>query len=128
MLEGLKYTYWVADIAIVFSVNLQAVEEKWALCGLLGHVDILLAQNVESKAFCIAELLKKGYDKDQVLTTGDAPGDLDAARSNGVYCYLMLVRHEGGVLGRVPGDCCGQAHKRRVRRRVSTGKAGRVLG
>lgn len=95
VLEGLEYAHSVADIAIVSSANLQAVEEEWELYGLLGHVDILLAQNVGSKAFCIAELLKKGYDKDKVLMTGDAPGDLDAAKSNGVYYYPILVRHEG---------------------------------
>ncbi len=94
VLEGLKYAHDLADIAIVSSANLQAVEEEWALYGLLDHVDILLAQNVGSKAFCIQELLKKGYDKDKVLMTGDAPGDLDAAKSNGVLYYPILVRHE----------------------------------
>lgn len=95
VLEGLKYAHSVADIAIVSSANLQAVEEEWALYGLLEHVDILLAQNVGSKAFCIAELLKKGYNKENVLMTGDAPGDLDAAKENGVFYYPILVRHEG---------------------------------
>ncbi|MFG6350905.1 MAG: HAD family hydrolase [Oscillospiraceae bacterium] len=95
VLEGLRYAHESADIAIVSSANLQAVEEEWALYGLLDHVDILLAQNVGSKAFCIAELLKKGYDRDKVLMTGDAPGDLDAARANGVFYYPILVRHEG---------------------------------
>ena len=95
VLEGLRYAHESADIAIVSSANLQAVEEEWALYGLLEHVDILLAQNVGSKAFCIAELLKKGYDRDKVLMTGDAPGDLDAARANGVFYYPILVRHEG---------------------------------
>lgn len=93
--EGLKYAHSVADIAIVSSANLQAVEEEWALYGLLEHVDILLAQNVGSKAFCIAELLKKGYETDKVLMTGDAPGDLEAARANGVFYYPILVRREG---------------------------------
>ncbi len=95
VLEGLRYAHSVADIAIVSSANLQAVEEEWGLYGLLDHVDILLAQNVGSKAFCIAELLKKGYNKENVLMTGDAPGDLDAAKANGVYYYPILVRHEG---------------------------------
>ena len=94
VLEGLEYAHRVADIAIVSSANLQAVDEEWALYGLLDHVDILLAQDVGSKAFCIQELLKKGYDNDKVLMTGDAPGDLDAAKSNGVLYYPILVRHE----------------------------------
>lgn len=93
--EGLEYAHSVADIAIVSSANLQAVEEEWALYGLLDHVDILLAQNVGSKAYCIQELLKKGYDQGKVLMTGDAPGDLEAARSNNVFYYPILVRHEG---------------------------------
>ena len=95
VLEGLRYAHESADIAIVSSANFQEVEEVWALFGLLYHVDSLLALNVGSKAFCIAELLKKGYDRDKVLMTGDAPGDLDAARANGVFYYPILVRHEG---------------------------------
>lgn len=94
VLEGLKYAHSVADTAIVSSANLQAVKEEWALYGLLDHVDILLVQNVGSKAFCIAELLKKGYDQNKVLMAGDAPGDLDAAKANGVFYYPILVRHE----------------------------------
>lgn len=94
VLEGLKYAHDRADIAIVSSANIQAVEEEWALYGLLDHVDILLTQDIGSKAFCIAELLKKGYANDNVLMTGDAPGDLDAARFNGVFYYPVLVRHE----------------------------------
>lgn len=95
VLEGLRYAHSVADIAIVSSANLQAVEDEWALYGLLDHVDILMAQDVGSKAFCIQELLKKGYDQDKVLMTGDAPGDLEAARANGVHYYPILVRYEG---------------------------------
>ena len=53
-----------------------------------------MAQNVGSKAFCIGEMLKKGYEKDKVLMTGDAPGDHDAAKKNDVFYYPILVRHE----------------------------------
>jgi len=92
--EGLEYAHQFADIAIVSSANLQAVEEEWELYGLLDHVDILLAQDTGSKAFCIQELLKKGYDIDKVLMTGDAPGDFDAANKNSVFYYPIRVRHE----------------------------------
>lgn len=92
--EGLEYAHQYADIAIVSSANLEAVVEEWELYGLLDHVDIIMAQNVGSKAFCIQELLKKGYDKANVVMTGDAPGDYDAAKKNDVYYYPILVRHE----------------------------------
>lgn len=94
VLEGLAYAHQFADVAIVSSANLQAVVEEWELYGLLEHVDIILAQNVGSKAFCIQELLKKGYDTEKVMMTGDAPGDFDAAKKNGVYYYPIRVRHE----------------------------------
>ncbi|MBO5461001.1 MAG: HAD hydrolase-like protein [Ruminococcus sp.] len=92
--EGLAFAHEVADVAIVSSANLQAVVEEWELYGLLDHVDIILSQNVGSKAYCIQEMLKKGYDTDKVMMTGDAPGDYDAAKKNGVFYYPILVRHE----------------------------------
>lgn len=92
--EALAYAHDRADVAIVSSANLQAVVEEWELYGLLDHVDILLAQNVGSKAFCIQELLKKGYDKEKVMMTGDAVGDFDAAKKNDVFYYPIRVCHE----------------------------------
>ncbi len=92
--EALAYAHQYADIAIVSSANYEAVVEEWELYGLLDYVDIIMAQNVGSKAFCINEMLKKGYEKDKVLMTGDAPGDFDAAKKNGVFYYPILVRHE----------------------------------
>ncbi|MGN0313514.1 MAG: HAD hydrolase-like protein [Fusicatenibacter sp.] len=92
--EALEYAHQIADIVIVSSANFKAVEKEWKLYGLLEHVDILLAQDVGSKEFCIGELLKKGYDKENVLMVGDAPGDAAAAEKNGVHFYPILVRHE----------------------------------
>ena len=92
--EGLAYAHQFADVAIVSSANLQAVLEEWELYGLLEHVDIVMSQNVGSKAYCIQELLKKGYDTEKVFMAGDALGDYEAAEKNHVYYYPILVRHE----------------------------------
>ena len=92
--ESLSYAHEFADVAIVSSANLQAVLEEWELYGLLEHVDVIMAQDVGSKAFCIGEMLKKGYKKENVFMTGDAPGDLDAAKKNGVFYFPILVRRE----------------------------------
>lgn len=92
--EALAYAQESADVAIVSSANLDAVLEEWERYGLLEHTDIVLAQDAGSKAFCIGELLKAGYDKDHVLMCGDAPGDMDAAQKNGVFYYPILVRRE----------------------------------
>ena len=92
--EALELAHSRADVAIVSSANLEAVLEEWEKYHLLEHTDVVLAQNIGSKAFCIAELLKKGYDRSHVLMCGDALGDLQAAEKNGVYYYPILVRRE----------------------------------
>lgn len=92
--KALERAHSYADVAIVSSANLGAVLDEWELYGLLEHTDIVLAQDSGSKAYCIGELLKKGYANNQVLMCGDAPGDLDAARKNDVLYYPILVKHE----------------------------------
>ena len=93
-LEGLKAAHAVADVAIVSSANREAVIEEWEEHKLLEHVDIVLTQEVGSKADCIAKLLEKGYKPENVLMVGDAKGDSDAAATNGVHYYPILVKRE----------------------------------
>ena len=92
--EGLAAAHKFADVAMVSSANRDAVEEEWGKFGLLEHTDIVLAQDVGSKAACIKEMLKFGYDINKVVMVGDAPGDCDAAEKNGVHYYPILVNHE----------------------------------
>ena len=92
--EGLAAAHTFADVAMVSSANRDAVEEEWGKFGLLEHTDIVLAQDVGSKAACIREMMKFGYDPSKVLMIGDAPGDCDAVEKNGVHYYPILVNHE----------------------------------
>ena len=92
--EGLAAAHVFADVAMVSSANRDAVEEEWGKFGLLEHTDIVLAQDIGSKAACIAEMLKFGYDLNKVVMIGDAPGDCDAAEKNRVHYYPILVNHE----------------------------------
>ena len=92
--EALAFAHERADVAIVSSANLQAVEEEWQQYDLLEDVDILLAQNMGSKARCIGTLLEKGYQPGNVMMVGDALGDYEAAEKNGVFFYPILVGEE----------------------------------
>lgn len=92
--KALETAHQSADIAVVSSANRDAVLDEWQMYGLLKHTDLMLAQDSGSKAFCIGELIKCGYEKEHVLMCGDAPGDMEAAKTNGVYYYPILVRHE----------------------------------
>ena len=92
--EALEFAHIKADVAIVSSANLGAVLDEWERHKLLTHTDIVLAQNAGTKAYCIQELLKKGYDPNNVVMCGDALGDLEAANKNGVNFYPILVKKE----------------------------------
>ncbi len=92
--EGLAAAHSFADVAMVSSANRDAVEEEWGKFGLLEFTDIVLAQDIGSKAACIAEMMKLGYDPENVVMIGDALGDCEAAEKNGIYYYPILVNKE----------------------------------
>lgn len=92
--KALEKAHRFADIAVVSSANLQAVEEEWQRCQVLEYVDRLMTQSEGSKKDCIRKLLEEGYQTDKVLMIGDAVGDYEAAKKNGVYFYPILVRQE----------------------------------
>ena len=96
---GLAAAHAAADVAIVSSANAGAVREEWTRHNLIEHTDIMLAQDAGTKAYCIGQLLQKGYEKDHVLMIGDAPGDQKAAEDNGVLYYPILVKRK-----KVPGS------------------------
>ncbi len=92
--EALELAHQHADVAIVSSANLSAVLEEWEAHGLMSHVDVIMSQNDGVKAYCIGELLKKGYNNKKVVMCGDALGDLVAAEKCDVFFYPILVRRE----------------------------------
>lgn len=92
--EALKAAGEHFDIAIVSSANYDAVTEEWERCSLLQLVDCVTTQKDGSKAHCISQLLAKGYSPSNVVMVGDAPGDMEAAESNCVQFYPILVNRE----------------------------------
>jgi hypothetical protein len=92
--EALAAAHRVADVVVVSSANPEAVREEWKRFGLIEDVDLLCTQEMGSKAYCIARLCEKGYGGENILMCGDAPGDDQAAASNGVLYYPILVSHE----------------------------------
>lgn len=93
--EALEEMEELADLVVVSSANSQALEEEWTKHDLKRHTKALLSQEAGSKSNCILELLKKGYDSNKVCMVGDAPGDLEAAVSNSVWFYPIVVGKEG---------------------------------
>ncbi len=82
------------DVAVVSSANPEAVKAEWNRFGLMEYVDLLCTQDMGSKAYCIGQIINKGYDPENVLMCGDAVGDMEAAKSNGVWFYPICVNNE----------------------------------
>lgn len=92
--QALSAAHAVANVVVVSSANREAVKEEWQRCNLLCHTDMLLTQDVGSKAYCLSMLRKSGYEEQKILMVGDAPGDRQAAEKAGVLFYPILVKHE----------------------------------
>ena len=92
--EGLAYAHSQADVAVVSSANFEAIIEEWRHWDLLQYVDVVCAQESGGKAECLQRLTAKGYGQGDVLMCGDAPADLQAARSAGVAFYPILAGRE----------------------------------
>lgn len=108
VLEGIRAAKEIADIAIVSSANGGAVLSEWTRHNLAPEVSVMLGQEAGTKAACIAGLKGFGYSGDHVLMVGDAPGDLQAAESNGVLFYPILVGKEGFSWSRLVSEALGK--------------------
>jgi phosphoglycolate phosphatase-like HAD superfamily hydrolase len=102
--EGLEVISAAADLAIVSSANGGAVLNEWTRHQLSPYVQVMLGQEAGTKAACIAGLKRNNYSEDEVLMIGDAPGDLEAALSNGVLFYPILVGREGFSWNRLASE------------------------
>lgn len=92
--EALREAAQVADIAIVSSANRAAIIEEWNRFGLMPYVKYTMAQDSGKKAECIASLLDRGYAVHRTLMCGDALGDEQAAKENGVWFFPILADQE----------------------------------
>ena len=75
-----------ADIVIVSATQQLALEREWGENGLLPLITAVKGQESGNKKEIIASL-KDQYDEGCVLMIGDAPGDREAAKANGVLFY-----------------------------------------
>ena len=86
--ESLEKLAEYADIVIVSATATEALMREWSEHGLLPLVSAICGQEVGSKAQCI-EKVKQSYEASHCLMIGDAPGDGQAAKKNGIlfYCH-----------------------------------------
>ena len=92
--ESLKKAQNFADIVVISSANSEALNKEWNELGLAAYVKEIAGQEMGTKTHCIAMAKEGTYGNDQVLMVGDALGDLEAARNNGISFYPIIPGKE----------------------------------
>ena len=113
--EGVAEALMVAreecDIVVVSAANPDAIYEEWELHGLAYFVDLILNQNVGSKAFCVSKLLERGYDPAKVMMIGNAMKDLEVAKGCGVCFYPIILGKETVSWQRFEGEALSRFYE-----------------
>ena len=86
----LSYLGTFADVVVVSATPHEALYREWQACGLTDYVTVVAGQELGTKAQCIKLAMEGRYAQDHVLKIGDAPGDYEAAKQNGVlFCPII---------------------------------------
>lgn len=83
-----------ADLIIVSQTPLEALDREWEEHDLKKYVKFIAGQEHGTKTEHIALAAKGKYPGNKILMIGDAKGDLDAAKSNGVLFYPIIPGKE----------------------------------
>ncbi len=85
--ESLESLVGKADVMVVSATPGEALEREWQEHDLARLVALIAGQEMGSKKEHLALATSGRYEKDKVLMVGDAPGDFNAAKANGVLFY-----------------------------------------
>jgi phosphoglycolate phosphatase-like HAD superfamily hydrolase len=83
-----------ADIMVVSQTPLEALEREWLENDLKKFITMIAGQEHGTKTEHIALSAKGKYPDEKILLIGDAFGDLNAARSNGILFYPVIPGKE----------------------------------
>lgn len=91
--ESLESLSREADLVVVSATPVEAIEREWTEHHIKAKVSLICGQEMGTKQDHIAATAGH-YPRDHVLMIGDAPGDLRAARANGVLFYPVIPGEE----------------------------------
>jgi phosphoglycolate phosphatase-like HAD superfamily hydrolase len=84
----------LADLIIVSQTPLEALDREWIEHDLKKYVRVLAGQEFGTKTEHIALAAKGKYPDNKILMIGDAKGDLEAAKNNGVLFFPITPGKE----------------------------------
>jgi len=92
--ESLEKIFRKADSIVVSQTPLEALEREWNENDLEKYVRLIAGQEYGTKTEHLKYAAVGKYNLEKTLMIGDAPGDLKAAKSNGVLFYPINPGHE----------------------------------
>lgn len=94
VLESLKEMTGKADTMVVSQTPVEALEREWRENDIERYVHVIAGQEHGTKTEHLALAAKNKYPDNKILMIGDAPGDFNAAKSNGVLFFPINPGHE----------------------------------
>lgn len=82
------------DTMVVSATPIEALEREWTEHDLAKYMKVIAGQEMGSKAQHVRWAAKGKYDDDRIMLIGDAPGDRDAAFSEGALFYPIQPGNE----------------------------------
>jgi phosphoglycolate phosphatase-like HAD superfamily hydrolase len=84
----------LSDLIIVSQTPLEALDREWGEHDLKKYISVIAGQEYGTKTEHIALAAKGKYPDDRILMIGDAMGDLEAAKNNGILFYPIIPGSE----------------------------------
>ena len=95
-----------ADLIVCSATPNGALQKEWAEHGIDQYVQAICGQEAGSKRESLAASREFGYEPDQMLMIGDAPGDMKAALAVGALFYPINPGHEEESWARFLNEGC----------------------
>ena len=89
-IQAIKKMSVFADLIIVSQTPLEALEREWEEHDMKKYVKVIAGQEHGTKTEHLALAGKGKYPDNKIIMIGDAKGDLDAARKNGILFYPII--------------------------------------
>ncbi len=83
-----------ADVMVVSQTPTEALDREWKEHGIERFVRVIAGQELGTKSEHLKYAAGSKYPSERILMVGDAPGDLKAARDNGVLFFPINPGHE----------------------------------
>jgi phosphoglycolate phosphatase-like HAD superfamily hydrolase len=101
-----------ADVIVVSQTPTEALEREWAEHDIAKHVRLIAGQELGTKTEHLQFSAAGKYPSERILMIGDAPGDLQAARSNGALFYPINPGNEEASWKRFYEEALGRFFSR----------------